>query len=45
MAENKKQKRSGYDAPAIGRPLPAGTTLKRRKDGVVEIVTPKKKKK
>ena len=34
-------KKSGFDAPAIGRTIPKGTTFKKNKDGTI---TPIKKK-
>lgn len=38
----KTSKKSGFNAPVIGRVLKDGTTVKKKKNGVVEIVASKK---
>lgn len=43
MAEKKQG--SGFDHAPIGTFYPKGTKLKKNKDGTVEIIPPKKKKK
>lgn len=41
---SKSTKGTGFKAPTIGVRHPAGSTIKRNKDGTVSIVSPKKSK-
>ena len=38
-------KKSGFDSPAIGKPVPKGYVMKKNKDGTIKFVAPKKKSK
>lgn len=38
-----KTRKSGFDAPTIGTVMPKGTTFRRRPDGTMEAIIPKKK--
>ena len=41
--KTKTPKHSGFDAPVRGEIMPDGTQLKRRSDGTIYAVKPKKK--
>ena len=44
MADKKKKKGTGLQAPAIGSISPKGSTIKRDKNGRITVIPPKKKK-